>query len=439
MEQAELLEAFKGHLEEYAKLRTFIDRAQEQSGKFSAATIEKVVMKNEIASLEVADQIRPQVTEIEGVLASLQDQIEEVNAKKASADEEMEELQLRQAIGELTDEEFDGEAATFKTELDAAGERLEALESDRTDFGDALARWVELAEKAEHDTGVTPEEPEPEPEIEDEVEVDFESGDEDEDEAPEEEAEVEIEEQDFGGEVEDFGGEVEDFGGEVEDLSAQVDEFDDESLFTEEPENDGVHSSTDSIREDLSGVFGGDQASAAVRVGEEDEEIISIEAGEAGEDVDDGESVDVDFGFEGDDEMDILGGDGADDVEIDLVGDVEDLGLGDDETPAAEGGGEDRRALLIYQEGTAEEQIYPFMGDTLTIGRGRDNDIQIKNDSKVSRYHCKVFRRGDNFYIEDNKSSNGSLVNGELITERRLFGGEEVIIGETFFRFRIME
>lgn len=74
----------------------------------------------------------------------------------------------------------------------------------------------------------------------------------------------------------------------------------------------------------------------------------------------------------------------------------------------------------------------------LTIGRGRDNDIQIKNDSKVSRFHCKLFRRGANFYIEDNKSSNGTLVNGELITERRLFGGEEVIIGETYFRFRIM-
>ena len=101
-------------------------------------------------------------------------------------------------------------------------------------------------------------------------------------------------------------------------------------------------------------------------------------------------------------------------------------------------GEEPRRALLLYQEGTAEEQIYPFTGDTLTIGRGRDNDIQIKNDSKVSRFHCKLYRKGNNFYIEDNKSSNGSLVNGELITERRLFGGEELIIGETFFRFRIM-
>ncbi len=420
MEQADLLESFKSHLEEYNKLRTFIDRAQEQGGKFSAATIEKVVIKNEISSQGVADKIRPQVAEIEAVLASLQEQIDEVNSKKASADEEMEELQLRQAIGELSDEEFETEASTFKEELDSAGDRLEKLESDRGEFSESLHRWVELAEKAGHDTGVSV------PDTEAEAEVG--SGD-DEDEEDEDPALSDASDDQFG----------QGFVVEVEDMSIQVDGFDDDdSLFTEEPADDGVHSSTDSIREDLSGVFG-DQDQAAVRVVDEhdDEDVISIEAGE---DMGEGESVDVDFGFDGDDEMDILGGDDGH-VEIDLVGDVEDLGLGDEDDAGSgdEGDGEDRRALLIYQEGTAEEQIYPFQGDTLTIGRGRDNDIQIKNDSKVSRYHCKVFRRGDNFYIEDNKSSNGSLVNGELVTERRLFGGEEVIIGETFFRFRIME
>jgi hypothetical protein len=121
---------------------------------------------------------------------------------------------------------------------------------------------------------------------------------------------------------------------------------------------------------------------------------------------------------------------------IDLLGDEE-------EAPADDVGGDKedkpRRAVLLYQEGTAEEQIYPFTGEVMSLGRGRDNDVQVKNDSKVSRYHCKLYRRGPNFYIEDNKSANGTLVNGELITERRLFGGEEVIIGETFFRFRILD
>ena len=122
------------------------------------------------------------------------------------------------------------------------------------------------------------------------------------------------------------------------------------------------------------------------------------------------------------------------------VGDLDTLVDEDLESVEEEPGDErPRRAVMLYQEGTAEEQIHPFTGDVLTLGRGRDNDIQVKNDSKVSRYHCKLYRKNGNFYIEDLKSANGSLVNGELITERRLFGGEEIIIGETFFRFRIMD
>ncbi len=188
----------------------------------------------------------------------------------------------------------------------------------------------------------------------------------------------------------------------------------------------------------MSAVFGDAEPAgpAAVQVTPDDEGAeIAIETAEVDDEDEsdsDDASVDVDFGVEDEgEELDILSEAGGEEVEIDLLGD--DGGDGDGDAAGH------RRALLLYQEGTAEEQIYPFTSDVITIGRGRDNDIQIKNDSKVSRYHCKIFRRGDNFYIEDNKSSNGSLVNGELITERRLFGGEEVIIGETFFRFRILD
>ena len=79
----------------------------------------------------------------------------------------------------------------------------------------------------------------------------------------------------------------------------------------------------------------------------------------------------------------------------------------------------------------------------MRIGRGRASDgkacdVQIKNDAKVSR-HRTIVQTEDRFRVEDNKSANGTLVNGELVTERRLFGGEEVIIGETFFRFRVLD
>jgi hypothetical protein len=203
---------------------------------------------------------------------------------------------------------------------------------------------------------------------------------------PEPEPEPEAELEELSGEGESDDADLDEETGGADLLDVEVDAAEDDG---------GVHAERVQIADDLSDVFADD--------GDADDVI----------EVDEGSDVDLDEGGE-----------------IDI--------FGDDEV-AADEGDEQRRAVLLYQEGTAEEQIYPFNGEVMTLGRGRDNDIQVKNDSKVSRYHCKLYRRGPNFYIEDNKSANGTLVNGELITERRLFGGEEIIIGETFFRFRIMD
>jgi len=94
--------------------------------------------------------------------------------------------------------------------------------------------------------------------------------------------------------------------------------------------------------------------------------------------------------------------------------------------------------VLFYAEGTPDEQPYPVSDDGFSLGRGRDNDVQIKNDSKVSRFHCRILREDGSWFIEDNNTSNGTLVNGELVTKRRLWGGEEIITGDTFFRFRLL-
>ncbi|MCO4771163.1 MAG: FHA domain-containing protein [Deltaproteobacteria bacterium] len=118
-----------------------------------------------------------------------------------------------------------------------------------------------------------------------------------------------------------------------------------------------------------------------------------------------------------------------------------DIAAMDDPAPKAaeqlvapqEAEGEGPRLLVIPPD--APEQVYPFTGEVMSMGRGRNNDIQIKNDGKISRYHCRIFRRGDEFIIEDNKSSNGTLVNGKLVTRQRLDGGEQVQIGETRMTF----
>jgi hypothetical protein len=176
-------------------------------------------------------------------------------------------------------------------------------------------------------------------------------------------------------EDDDFGEVIFDDGAEE---AIEVDDLDgEESLVLED--QDGLHVEKVSVTEDLSDILDGQAEDEAVS--------------EEGEDSDD-------------------------DVEIEL--------------------GEARQAVLIYSEGNDDEQVYPFSDDVLRLGRGRDNDIQVKNDSKVSRYHCRVVYTEDKYFIEDNKSANGTLVDGAPVTERQLIGGEELTIGETIFRFRLM-
>jgi len=181
---------------------------------------------------------------------------------------------------------------------------------------------------------------------------------------------------------------------------------------------DGVHAESVSVIEDLAVVFE-DEAPSGVP----DEEVIEAIASDDPNDDDDDEVIEM-----GEADLDLLVDDDDDSLELDVAG-----------IEAEEINGTGRRAVLLYLEGTSDELVHPVNTEVISMGRGRDNDIQVKNDSKVSRYHCKIYSRGPNYYIEDNKSANGSLVNGELITERRLFGGEEIIIGETFYRFRILD
>jgi hypothetical protein len=381
METEAILKEFNEHLEQYATHRGYIDRARTHAHKFKPEVVEKVILDHEIKSTEVAELVLPLVPQFQEAMAELEAQKAEIDEKKAGSEETMEELTLRMEIGEFTDDEFEQATGELKGELAAAAERLEGIAAEYGTLEDALNRWVELATGAEQDTGMKAAEPEvlqtvPEPELEIEPEIAL-------------EPEIELDD------------------GPMEPI------VDDEPVVEEQG---GIHVSVSSSVEDVSVAFGTDEG-----------DVVELESAEGASDE---PSAEIDLGF----------GDEAGEVELALVGDGPAEVVGAEiEIATGDDGVDNRRALLLYQEGTPEEQIYPFTGEVITIGRGRDNDIQIKNDSKVSRYHCKVYRRGSNFYIEDNKSSNGTLVNGELITERRLFGGEEVIIGETFFRFRIME
>ena len=79
---------------------------------------------------------------------------------------------------------------------------------------------------------------------------------------------------------------------------------------------------------------------------------------------------------------------------------------------------------LIIIKGPVKDQIIELIGDTVFLGRTLKNDVQVK-DNFVSGKHLKIFTIGKTIFIEDLKSTNGTMINGEFIEP-----GEGVEVGE---------
>jgi archaellum component FlaC len=365
MDKAELLREFTTKVDQFEKFQSFIQKAKEQTGKFAAAVVTKVIKDNDEKCEQLMHEIQPLTAHIERVVGELKTARDQALEASKESQFRLEELELRLAIGDLSEEDFNAEAADYKSVVETTDAKVAEIDGERTRFQEVLVQWQRVAGQAiapssssrtatpepvpakKHTPPPRPAEPTPQPPPRDVAPAH----------APTQE-DLEIEE-------------------ELDQTPAPAE-------------------------------------GRAVPPPAEAEPVIE-------EDLADPFAINSNF---------------DQDLEVPVVPEPDAPEFADEPEEREE---RPRRSVLLYQEGTAEEQIYPFTGEVLSLGRGRDNDVQVKNDSKVSRYHCKLFRRGPNFYIEDNKSANGTLVNGELITERRLFGGEEVIIGETFFRFRILD
>ncbi len=87
---------------------------------------------------------------------------------------------------------------------------------------------------------------------------------------------------------------------------------------------------------------------------------------------------------------------------------------------------------LVIREGEDVRDVYLKDGDTL--GRVAQNAIVLKV-AEASRTHCKFTREKDAWFVEDQGSSNGTLVNGRKVTKFELQDGDEISIGKATMRF----
>ncbi len=71
------------------------------------------------------------------------------------------------------------------------------------------------------------------------------------------------------------------------------------------------------------------------------------------------------------------------------------------------------------------------------LGRSPDNDV-ILRDPATSGHHARLERRGEQFWIVDLGSTNGTFVNGEAVQEKQLNDGDRLTIGQNSVHFALI-
>lgn len=92
-------------------------------------------------------------------------------------------------------------------------------------------------------------------------------------------------------------------------------------------------------------------------------------------------------------------------------------------------------AMLVNKE---TNERYPLSQSVCKIGRDKSNNISLNSDSYISRHHAWVLNIKGNYFVEDLGSTNGTLLNGDVLAERKqIFPGDRIKFGRTEFVFEM--
>ena len=91
-------------------------------------------------------------------------------------------------------------------------------------------------------------------------------------------------------------------------------------------------------------------------------------------------------------------------------------------------------AIFIVRSGPTAGARYLLDTDVTTVGRHPEADIFF-DDVTVSRRHAEITRDASAFEIVDQRSLNGTYVNGERVDRSSLVNGSEVRIGKFRLNF----
>jgi len=93
---------------------------------------------------------------------------------------------------------------------------------------------------------------------------------------------------------------------------------------------------------------------------------------------------------------------------------------------------------FLCMTGPDKGKVYYLTGKRIIIGRGENSDILIV-DPKISREHAELSFSDNGYTVTDLGAQNGILVNDNKVKQKKLADNEKVVIGQTVFKYNIIE
>lgn len=93
-----------------------------------------------------------------------------------------------------------------------------------------------------------------------------------------------------------------------------------------------------------------------------------------------------------------------------------------------------REAYLDGKKGSFAGKKIHLKVENFSIGRGRENDLQLP-DKKISRLHARVRYSQGSWFVQDQDSKLGTQINGKPVKAARLTSGDSIKIGDDVFIF----
>lgn len=89
---------------------------------------------------------------------------------------------------------------------------------------------------------------------------------------------------------------------------------------------------------------------------------------------------------------------------------------------------------LAVQSGSELVALPLHSGAVTRVGRGLSADVHL-DDASVSRRHARIVERSGRAWLLDDRSMNGTWVNGQRVDAAILSDGDEIVLGRVVLRF----